>query len=102
MPLRFDFFINNSLLIEYDGEQHFFPVYGEDAFKTTIKHDDIKNKYTKENNIRLFRIPYWKKKNITKILETILNTKDFDNEKDNLYLSFEASAPKKVQRLSWK
>lgn len=55
--LPFDFYVNNSYLIEYDGEQHF----KEDSifdYEYTHKHDLIKSKWCKENNIPLIRIPY--------------------------------------------
>lgn len=56
--LRFDFYVNNNYLIEYDGEQHFYSSFGLDAFKSTQKHDKIKNEYCKTHNIPLIRIPY--------------------------------------------
>lgn len=64
--LRYDFAILNDdnmvlRLIEYDGIQHFKPVdrfCGEQGFQDTQRRDQIKNKYAKENNIPLVRIPY--------------------------------------------
>ena len=61
-PLRFDFYVNNSYLIEYDGRQHFEPIDfmgGEDRFNEQIQYDKIKNEYCKSHNIPLIRIPYW-------------------------------------------
>lgn len=67
--LPFDFYLPDfNIAIEYDGEQHYFPVnfgyYNEDImiekFDTTKKHDIIKNKYCKANKIKLIRIPYYK------------------------------------------
>lgn len=73
--LHFDFaiFMNNDLfgLIEYDGYQHFKPVDyfgGIDALIETKRKDEIKNKYCRDNNILLLRIPYTKKKNINQII----------------------------------
>lgn len=61
--LPFDFYIpKQNLLIEYDGLHHFEPVKGwggEEKFKITQENDAIKNKYCKDKNIRLLRIPYW-------------------------------------------
>lgn len=62
----FDFAIfngDNKLLglIEYDGEQHFRAVDyfgGEEQLKAQQERDERKNKWCKENNIRLIRIPY--------------------------------------------
>lgn len=69
-PLRYDFGIyqNNKLirLIEFDGIQHFEE---QDYFThslTEIKNNDIiKNKYAKDNNIPLVRIPYWERDKMT-------------------------------------
>lgn len=59
---KFDFYINNNYIIEYDGKQHFnFTDSGWDTkehFESTRKHDLIKNKYCFDNNIPLIRIPY--------------------------------------------
>ena len=85
---RFDFYVNNQYLIEFDGEQHYKPVkYGnmndEEANKIlerTQKYDLLKNEYCKENNINLLRIPYWEKKNIEEIIYNCLqrlSEKDF-------------------------
>lgn len=69
--LLFDFAINDDRfpfsLIEYDGEQHYEAVrFGgiseqraKKALKAQKKNDRIKNKYCKDNNIPLLRIPYW-------------------------------------------
>ena len=74
---RYDFYLPQyNLFIEYDGQQHYKPVrfFGNDkdaeyVFKRTQEHDKIKNRYCKDNNINLLRIPYWETKNI----ETIIN-----------------------------
>ena len=59
---RFDFYVNNSYIIEFDGSQHFkYTNTGWDTkkhFERTHKNDLIKNKYCFENNIPLIRIPY--------------------------------------------
>ena len=59
--LPFDFQINNSYLIEFDGLQHyesreFFG--GEQNFQILQQHDKIKNEYCKTHHIPLIRIPY--------------------------------------------
>jgi hypothetical protein len=61
--LPFDFYLpeNNSIL-EYDGRQHFEPVWGEDNLRRTKQLDKIKNQYCKKNGIKLIRIPYTMKK----------------------------------------
>lgn len=61
--LPFDFYVNNSYLIEFDGEQHYkdnknhWNIYNR--YEYTKKHDEIKNQWCKSNNIPLIRIPYW-------------------------------------------
>ena len=58
---RFDFYVNNKYLIEYDGIQHFKSTGGwstEEYLKNVTKKDKIKNEYCKDNNIPLIRIPY--------------------------------------------
>ena len=63
-PLRFDFYVNNSYIIEYDGLQHF--CYTDSAWDTKERfekcktYDAIKDNWCKENNINLIRIPYTK------------------------------------------
>lgn len=60
--LPFDFYLPDyNAAIEYDGIQHTQPVEkwgGEAGLQMTIKHDNIKNEYCKNNGIRLLRIPY--------------------------------------------
>ena len=64
--LKFDFaiFDRNELkcLIEYDGLQHYRPIEffgGQSAFEKARARDEIKDKYCKQNNILLIRIPYY-------------------------------------------
>lgn len=74
--LEFDFYIPSlNVCIEYDGEQHFKPQAhfgGEERFKTDKIRDEIKNKYCKDNDIELIRIPYWDYENIETILNNLL------------------------------
>lgn len=68
-PLPFDFYLNElNCIIEFDGPQHFKPIWGEENFKRTQLHDSIKNKYCAENNIKLIRIPYWESQNAEQII----------------------------------
>ena len=60
-PARFDFYINNEFLLEFDGIQHFEEGdlnYFRDDLEKRQAHDKFKNKWCKENNIPLKRIPY--------------------------------------------
>lgn len=72
-PLPFDFYIKNkNTCIEFDREQHYKPTKkfnGQEGFEERIFHDDIKNKYCENNNIKLIRIPYWDFNNIEQILK---------------------------------
>jgi hypothetical protein len=80
--LPFDFYIKDkNLLIEYDGQTHYMPVrFGgisieraEKNFEEYKKNDEIKTKFSEENNIKLLRIPYTEFENIEKILKIELN-----------------------------
>lgn len=67
--LRFDFYLpKQNILIEYDGEQHFYynEMFTKENFIKTQKRDKIKNQYCLNNNIRLIRIPYTEKNYISK------------------------------------
>lgn len=43
-------------MVEYDGVQHYSPIYGIDNFLSTQKNDKIKEQYCKEKNYHLIRI----------------------------------------------
>jgi uncharacterized protein involved in tolerance to divalent cations len=77
--LPFDFYLpKHNVLIEYDGEQHFNPIYlfgGVKAFNGTKKRDKIKNEYAAKNNIPLLRIPYTKFNFIEEEIKSFLNSK---------------------------
>ena len=65
---RFDFYVNNQYIIEFDGEQHFnYTQTGwntKENFIKTKEHDNYKNQWCKENNIPIIRIPYLHEKDI--------------------------------------
>lgn len=68
--LPFDFkLINEDILIEYDGIQHFEPIYGDVALKKQQLNDSIKNDFVKNNNLKLVRIKYTDFENIETILK---------------------------------
>ena len=57
---KFDFWVEDKYLIEYDGKQH-FGLGGwndEKNFNICKSHDEYKNEWCKKNNIELIRIPY--------------------------------------------
>lgn len=70
---RFDFYIPNfngrAVIVEVDGEQHFKPIYGRQAFLKGQEHDRQKNSYCLAHNIPLYRIPYWKIANTNSLSE---------------------------------
>lgn len=81
-PLPFDFCIYNNdgsiqLLVEYDGQQHFRKLEHDtdETFNQRLINDGIKDKYCKDNNIKLLRIPYNKYNHIESILLKELNIK---------------------------
>ena len=65
---RFDFWVNNSYLIEFDGSQHFiadnYKWNTEEKLEKTKAHDDYKNNWCEKNHIPLIRIPYTHMKEI--------------------------------------
>ena len=63
--IPFDFYVNNTYLIEYDGIQHTEPAFGQESFEITQRNDKVKNEYCKTHNIPLIRIPYWHYNKIT-------------------------------------
>lgn len=80
-PLPFDFYLPNyNMCIEFDGQGHYEPVWGEESFLRTILHDGMKNNYCRWNNIKLLRIPYWDGNNIEDILVKELNLKPKHNK----------------------
>lgn len=70
MALPFDFYLPDfHVVIEADGEQHYFPVdfgglgseIANEQFHNNQKHDAIKTQYCKTNQLQLIRIPYWER-----------------------------------------
>ena len=68
VALRFDYalFDENGLigLIEYQGEQHYYPNYswgGETEYKIQVENDLKKQQYCFSHNIPFYAIPYWLK-----------------------------------------
>lgn len=59
---RFDFYVDNKYLIEFDGEQHFILRESgwndPEKLKRTQERDVLKNQWCRDNNIPLIRIPY--------------------------------------------
>lgn len=74
---KYDFYINNDFLLEFDGKQHFLYYQTgwnkKENFIKTQEHDNFKNNWCKNNNIPLKRIPYWELNNLT--IEDILGDK---------------------------
>lgn len=70
--LRYDFFINNEFLLEYDGKQHYEEWnLGDITLEERKAIDNIKNEYAKVHNIPLKRIPYTDYNKIT--IENIMD-----------------------------
>ena len=81
--LKFDFWVNNSYLIEFDGEQHQKPTSGWNNitnFQQGVLRDDAKNNWCKKNNIPLIRIPYSQLNSLT-IEDLMLETTTFQINK---------------------
>ena len=76
--LLFDFYIPSmSTIVEYDGEQHFFPVKfagkddadAEKRLRGTQERDAIKNEYCATHGLKMIRIPYTEYDHIEEILD---------------------------------
>lgn len=65
-PAKFDFYINQKVLVEFDGIQHYrkSPIPYFD-YEKIHQSDLIKNNWCIKNNIPLIRIPYYKLGKIT-------------------------------------
>lgn len=67
--VKFDFFVDERYIIEFDGRQHF--EYDESGwnskenFEKTKERDTFRDKWCKDNNIPIIRIPYTKLKELT-------------------------------------
>lgn len=69
--LKYDIFIpDKKIAIEFDGSQHYKIKFGnnEKELENQKNRDKRKDKYSRENNISLIRIPYYEEKNIKEIL----------------------------------
>lgn len=77
---RFDFYVANEYIIEFDGKQHFQAEKTgwntEEHFQNVQKHDRIKNQYCFQNNIPIIRIPYTHLENIV-ISDLQISTSEF-------------------------
>lgn len=72
--LPFDYYLPDiNVIIEVDGEQHERGTFTNWDTSGVMQRDKIKNKYAKQKNIELFRIPTKKQKHIPKILHSILS-----------------------------
>lgn len=82
---RFDFYINDKFLLEFDGQQHYFcndyGYFTKENFIKIQEHDKIKNQWCEKNNIPLKRIPYTYLNKIT--LENILDDTFLVREGEN-------------------
>ena len=72
--LPFDFYIEDSYLIEYDGIQHFQETIFD--YEYTHKHDLMKNEWCRKHNIPLIRIPYTHYENLC-LNDLLLDTTNF-------------------------
>lgn len=76
---RFDFFINNQYVIEYDGKQHFEDSsWGSELSSKEYAQqiDTEKNEYCKLHNIPIIRIPYTHLQDL-KLSDLLLETSHF-------------------------
>lgn len=56
---RFDFYLpKQNIIIEYDGEQHFYQANNWEPLEKIQERDAYKTQWCQDNNIPLIRIPY--------------------------------------------
>lgn len=71
--LSYDFYIKDkNLLIEYQGQQHYYPIDwfgGDKQFSKQQEYDSLKREYAKNNKIRLLEISYEEYEKIESILD---------------------------------
>lgn len=83
--LRFDFYVKNDFIIEFDGEQHYKEVlgsWGEDiSFSERQNRDKKKNDYCFRNKIPIKRIPYWVLDSLS--IDDLLSDKFLVKESEN-------------------
>ena len=75
-PLPFDIYVNDTFLIEIDGQQHFEPIEHFGGAKNCLqqqKRDIIKNQYCMDKKIPLLRISYKEHKRIPEFIEKFIN-----------------------------
>lgn len=86
--LPFDFYlVDYNILIEFDGEQHYFPVRfngmsqqdAEDNFINIKHHDEMKTQFCCDYNIPLIRIPYFERGNVLFYLQEQLSLLNIKN-----------------------
>lgn len=74
---RWDFYVNNQYLIEFDGKQHFEQSkIWKEKLETIQQRDEAKNEWCKKKHIPLIRIPYTKQGQIT-IEDLMLETSNY-------------------------
>ena len=82
--MKFDFYVNNKYIIEYDGLQHFQPVQfggvsiekAQQNYISNQERDKEKNQYCNKNKIPLIRIPYTHLNNLC-LEDLLLNSSRF-------------------------
>lgn len=50
----------HQVAIEYQGQQHYQPIYGEDRFGWLRRNDERKRLICYRRGVLLIRVPYWK------------------------------------------
>ena len=79
---KFDFYVNNQYIIEFDGKQHFEQndFFGQSLNQIQL-YDRIKNQWCFDNNIPIIRIPYTHLNNL-QINDILLLTSNFILKKE--------------------
>lgn len=77
---KFDFYVDNKYIIEFDGKQHFISYESgwsnKELLAKTKDHDNYKNNWCHKNNVPIIRIPYIHLENI-QIQDLLLKTTNY-------------------------
>jgi len=80
LPLPFDFFLAGNIIIEFDGEQHFFKGWNK-PLSYQFKYDSIKNDYMFKRKVVFIRIHYkLNQSDISKILDEVIQSSKLSEE----------------------
>lgn len=83
---KFDFYVDDKYIIEFDGKQHFIQNdFFQQSFEEIQLYDKLKNQWCFDNNIKIIRIPYTHLDKIS-IKDLLLETSKFILKERDYYV----------------